>query len=111
VSDDEDGDTLELPASADFLEVRTFHERRKIDKLEIEIAKRRGELVERAAAEAMFFDLARQERDAWLGWPSRVAATMAAELGLDAKTLEAVLDRYLREHLTGLAALSVQMGE
>ena len=112
VSDDDDrDDTLELPASADFLEVKTFHERRKVEKLEIEIAKRRGELVERAAAEAMFFDLARQERDAWLGWPSRVAATMAAELGLDAKTLEAVMDRYLREHLAGLAALAMKAGD
>lgn len=104
VSDDDDrDDALELPASADFLEVRTFHERRKIEKLEIEIAKRRGELVERAAAEALFFDAARQERDAWLNWPARVCATMAAELGVDAKVLEGVMDRYLREHLSGLA--------
>ena len=110
VSDnDERDDELELPASADFLEVKTFHERRKVEKLEIEIAKRRGELVERASAEALFFDLARQERDAWLGWPARVAATMAAELGLDAKALETVLDHHLREHLAGLAGLDLSM--
>lgn len=109
ISDDEGGDTLELPASADFLEVKTFHERRKVEKLQIEIAKRRGELVERAAAEAMVFDLARRERDAWMAWPARVSAQMAAELGVDARTLEGVMDRHLREHLAGLSEMEVDL--
>ena len=104
VSDD-DGtpDGLEIPAGADFMEVKTLHERRKVEKLEIEIAKRRGELVERAAAEAQFFELARQERDSWLAWPARVSALMAAELGVEPRLLEAMLDRHLREHLAVLA--------
>lgn len=100
---EDDGDALEIPAGADFMEVKTLHERRKVEKLEIEIAKRRGELVERAAAEALFFELARQERDSWLAWPARVSALMAAELGVEPRVLEALLDRNLRDHLAAMA--------
>ena len=51
----------------------------------------------------MVFDRARRERDAWLNWPPRVAANMAAELGVDAHRMEQVLDIYLRAHLTEMA--------
>jgi hypothetical protein len=57
----------------------------------------------------MVFDLARQERDAWIGWPARVAANMAAELGVDAHMMEQVLDRYLREHLAELGEVKVEL--
>ena len=100
---EDDSDTLEITAPADFMEVKTLHEQRKVEKLEIEIAKRRGELVERAVAEAQFFELARQERDSWLAWPARVSALMAAELGVEPRAIEALLDRHLREHLAALA--------
>lgn len=36
--------------------------------------------MDRARAEALVFRLARQERDTWVTWPSRVAALMAAEV-------------------------------
>jgi hypothetical protein len=42
---------------------------------------------------------ARQERDVWLGWPARVAALMAAELGVGAHALQTVLETHVREHL------------
>ena len=36
--------------------------------------------------------LARQERDAWAGWPARVAALMAADLGIGAHAMQTVLE-------------------
>jgi hypothetical protein len=57
----------------------------------------------------MVFDLARRERDAWIGWPPRVAANMAAELGIDPHRVEQVLDRYLREHLAELGEVRVDL--
>ena len=69
----------------------------------MELQQKEGELVDRARATAMVFRLARQERDVWLGWPARVAALMAAELGLNAHALQTVLESHVREHLASLA--------
>ena len=43
----------------------------------VRLQKMKGEVVDRARATAMVFDLARRERDAWLNWPPRVAADKA----------------------------------
>ena len=45
----------------------------------LRLQERKGELVDRASAAALVFRLAREERDAWINWPARVAALMAAE--------------------------------
>ncbi|KPQ06188.1 MAG: hypothetical protein HLUCCA12_12120 [Rhodobacteraceae bacterium HLUCCA12] len=66
-------------------------------------------VVNRAKAIALFFDMARKERDAWVGWPARVSANMAAELGVDAHTMEHVLDHYLREHLEIIAEVKIEL--
>jgi len=68
-----------------------------------------AEVVDRAKATALVFDLARKERDAWIGWPARVAANMAAELGVEAHGLEQVLDRYLRDHLALMAEVKIEL--
>jgi hypothetical protein len=49
------------------------------------------------------FRLARDERDAWVNWPARVAAMIAAELEVDPHQLHAVLERHVRDHLAELA--------
>ena len=49
------------------------------------------------------FRLARDERDAWVNWPARVAAMMAAEIGVDAHELHTVLERHVRDQLGELA--------
>ena len=56
----------------------------------------KGELVDRARAVAQVFRLARDERDAWVNWPARVASLMAAELEVDAHKLHTVLERQVR---------------
>jgi hypothetical protein len=40
----------------------------------LRLQERKGELVDRASAAALVFRLAREERDAWINWPARVAA-------------------------------------
>ena len=62
-----------------------------------------GELVARATAVALVFTLARDERDAWVNWPARVAAIMAAELEVDQHRLHTALERHVRVHLNELA--------
>jgi hypothetical protein len=69
------GAVADMPASTagglTFLQARTANEVIKAQLRRIELAKKNGELVDRALATALIFRLARQERDAWLGWPSR----------------------------------------
>jgi hypothetical protein len=93
-----------MGASADakgvtYLQARTANEVLKAQERKMRVQKLRGELVDRARATAMVFRLARQERDAWAGWPARVAAMMAADLGLSAHAMQTVLETYVRQHL------------
>lgn len=97
---------LPAPASAGgmtYLQARTANEVLKARLRRMELQQKEGELVDRARATALVFRLARQERDVWLGWPARVAAMMAAELGVDAHALQTVLESHVREHLASLA--------
>ncbi len=63
-----------------FLQAKTANEVLKAQERRLRLQKMKGELVDRARAEALVFRLAREERDAWITWPARVAALMAAEL-------------------------------
>lgn len=92
-----------------FMRARLANEVIKAQLAKVRLGKAKGELVDRARASAMVFDLARRERDAWIGWPARVASNMAAELGTDPHRTEEVLDRYLREHLGELAEIRVDL--
>jgi hypothetical protein len=74
-----------------------------------ELARKNGEVVDRAEAEAAIFARARQERDAWLAFSSRAAAVLAAEAGVDPGRSFPVLDRIVREHLAELAATPLKL--
>ena len=65
----------------------------------LEIYERRGRLVDKARALLLVHRLAREERDAILAWPARIAAELAAELAVDAHRLQLLLDQRLRIHL------------
>ena len=86
-----------------FLQARTANEVLKAQERRIRLQRMRGELIDRATATAQVFRLARDERDAWVNWPARVTAMMAAELGLEQHQLHTVLERHVREHLAELA--------
>jgi hypothetical protein len=90
---------------------------------QIAIQKKKGVLVDRARAETLVFRLARQERDTWVTWPTRVAALMAAQLSaemekasgvpvtIETAILQRVLETHVREQLDALADLRVSLHE
>ena len=94
-----------LPAGGNvtFVQARTAHEIAKAHLARLKLQERRGELVDRARAIALVFRLAREERDAWINWPARVAALMAAELGVEAHPMQKALEKYVRAQLAELA--------
>jgi hypothetical protein len=96
-----------MGASADakgvtYLQARTANEVLKAQERRIRLQTLKGELVDRARATAVVFRLARQERDAWAGWPARIAAMMAADLGISAHRMQSVLEDHVRQHLAEL---------
>jgi hypothetical protein len=86
-----------------FMQARTANEVLKAQERRVRLQRMKGELVDRAKAVAQVFRLARDERDAWVNWPARVAAMIAAELEVDPHTLHNVLERHVRDHLAELA--------
>ncbi|GIK83111.1 MAG: hypothetical protein BroJett024_42160 [Alphaproteobacteria bacterium] len=94
-----------LPAGGNvtFVQARTAHEIAKAHLARLKLQERRGELVDRARATALVFRLAREERDSWLNWPARIAALMAAELGVEAHPMQKILEMHVRAHLAELA--------
>ena len=104
------GDTLRengLPppatGGATFLQAKTANEVLKSQERRLKLQKLKGELVDRARAEALVFRLARETRDAWVNWPARAAALIAAELGLEPAAMQKVLEAHVRAHLDELA--------
>jgi hypothetical protein len=103
------GDTLRengLPppatGGATFLQAKTANEVLKSQERRLKLQKMKGELVDRARAEALVFRLARETRDAWVNWPARAEALIAAELGLEPAAMQKVLEAHVRAHLDEL---------
>jgi hypothetical protein len=85
-----------------FLQARTANEVLKAQTNKVRLAKLKNEVVDRAQAIAHVFKMARSERDAWLNWPARVSAQLAAELKVDPHTLHVAMEREVRRHLDEL---------
>ena len=117
--------------SSSYLRARTALTVYQAQEKQLAIQKKKGTLVDRARAETLVFGLARQERDTWVTWPSRVAALMAAEVAaevekqsgkpvrpvrpmrpviIEAAILQRVLETHVRQHLDALADLRVNLG-
>ena len=110
------------PGSGDsFLRARTANEIGKAQERQIRLARLKGELVDRDRAVALVFRLARQERDAWVTWPARVAAMIAAdltaaisgEIGVEASigtsVMQQILEHHVRAHLAELAEPKLEL--
>ena len=101
-------ETAESPTPAlssggtSLLQARTVNEVVKAQTNKVRLAQLKGELVDRAQAVAHVFKLARAERDAWLNWPARISAQMAAGLGMEPHALHVALDAAVREQLQDL---------
>ena len=91
------------------LQARTVNEVVKAQTNKVRLARLKGELIDRPQAIAHVFKLARSERDAWLNWPARVSAQMAAKLELDAHTMHVALENAVREHLQELGNLNASV--
>lgn len=120
------GETLReegLPAPAagggtTFLQAKTANEVLKAQERKLKLAKLKGELIDRARAETLMFRLAREERDAWVTWPARVAALMASELAaalggeitVEAALMQKVLEAHVRAQLDSLADIRSGLG-
>jgi hypothetical protein len=96
-----------LPAGGNvtFVQARTAHEIAKAHLARLRLQRMKGELVDRARATALVFRLAREERDSWLNWPTRVAALIAADLGVEAHAVQKLIEAHVRGHLTELAEI------
>jgi len=98
--------TAALPAGGtSLLQARTVNEVVKAQTNKVRLARLKGELVDRPQAIAHVFKLARSERDAWLNWPARISAQMAAKLGVDPHTMHIALEAAVREHLQELGEM------
>ena len=91
------------------LQARTVNEVVKAQTNKVRLAQLKGELVDRAQAVAHVFKLARAERDAWLNWPARISAQMAAKLEVDAHALHVAIEAAVREHLMELGELRARV--
>jgi hypothetical protein len=100
----EQGESVSAGAMT-YMQARTANEVLKAQERRLKLQQIKGELVDRAKAVAQVFRLARDERDAWINWPARAAATIAAELQVDSHQLHTVLERQVREHLAELAEI------
>lgn len=104
-----------------YLKARTALTVYQAQERQLAIQKKKGTLVDRARAETLVFLLARQERDAWVTWPARVAAVMAAQIAAEVETatgtsvaietaiIQRVLETHVREQLDALADLRVSL--
>ena len=92
-----------------FMQARTANEVLKAQERRLRLQQMKGELVDRAKAVAQVFRLARDERDAWVNWPARVAAMIAADLEVDPHRLHTVLERHVRDHLGELAEVRTNL--
>jgi hypothetical protein len=103
-------DPLPRAAQNTFHDARTANEVLKAQERRLRLDERKGKLVDKARALLLVHRLAKEERDAILAWPARVAAEMAAELGVDAHRLQTLMDTRLRQHLAERHDVRVSVG-
>jgi len=104
------GSAPDTGGEVSFLRARMANEVLKAQTAKVRLQKMKGELINRDKALGTAFDFARRIRDAWMNWPPRVAADMAADLGVEAHAMEHVLERYIRQHLADLAETEIELG-
>lgn len=68
----------------------------------LEFKQKDDQLIEMTVAEEVLFNAFRQQRDAWLNWPSRVAPLMAADLDVPADRMTEVLIEHVHKHISVL---------
>jgi hypothetical protein len=88
-----------VSGTSSFHSARAANEMLKAQDRKLRLDERRGQLVDKARALMLVHRLAKEERDAILAWPARIAAELAAELGVDVHRLQTLMEARLRQHL------------
>jgi hypothetical protein len=70
---------------------------------ELTVLEREGSLVDRADGERIVFAFGRRHREAWLAWPARIGAELAASLGVDTAALVVLLEAHVAQQLEELS--------
>ena len=70
-------------------------------KLEYELSA--GGLIDMDIAKQVLFDEFRAVRNHWMGWPSRYAAQIAADLNIEADRVTDVLTQYIHRHISEIS--------
>jgi hypothetical protein len=78
---------------------RARYEAARAREKELKVKVFEGSLADRERAAALFFEAGKLARESWEQWPSRVAAMIAAELGVEPHAVERVLTKHVKEHL------------
>jgi len=91
-------------------DLRRKREEVRFETSKLELAKARGELVERVAVKRFLSERARMERDSWLAWASAVSARLAASLGVDHGRLFAAIEDEVRAQLRYIAEKPIEDG-
>jgi hypothetical protein len=87
------------PAPGTLSQHRARYEAARAREKELKVKQLEGSLVDRQKAAALFFEMGKRTRESWEQWPSRVAAMIAAELGVEPHPVEQVLTKHVKEHL------------
>jgi hypothetical protein len=77
---------------------------------ELEYQTKANALVGVKLVHEIIFDAAHAMRDSWMNWPSRIAAVMAAELGVEPDFMLRLLTRHVHAHLLELGDPNVDFG-
>lgn len=93
---------LENGAELSLDEARRIKENYMALLAKLEFQQKDGQLIEMTVAEEVLFNAFRQQRDAWLNWPSRVAPLMAADLNVPADRMTEVLIEHVHKHISVL---------
>lgn len=76
------------------------------EKEEINVAKLKGTVVDKAAVETLVFSVAKKNMESWLQWPNNIALEVASELDVDPALFRSVLMREIRKQLDTVATLN-----
>ena len=92
-----------------YIEAKTTNEIIKAKTNKLRFKQLSGELIDKEKACQQVFQLARGMRDAWEAWPARISSQMAAELNVDAHTLQITLEEYIYQHLLELSQTKLEI--
>ncbi len=100
---DEGEELVTVPVQSEHFKLEEA-KRRKIyaeaELAELQLAKVKGELIERQVVKQTLLELAQQEYEAWQNWPDLVHEIIANELNVEPQKVLAVLEKYVTHYLT-----------